>query len=131
MSEERLKEIKDSIDIQYAISTINKESLELIEEEIELYNEVVRLQNENKEAKEQIKLFKKDLAKVEEICQKYNSRYYDIKLILTLFEKWLKEEINKVKDVNILDPIQKWEYYIKTTLEVSLDKLQELKGEIK
>ena len=47
MSEERLKEIKDSIDLQYDILTITKGSLELIEEEIELYNEVVRLKKEN------------------------------------------------------------------------------------
>lgn len=51
MSEERLKEIKDSIDLQYDILTITKGSLELIEEEIELYNEVVRLKKENKELK--------------------------------------------------------------------------------
>ena len=47
MSEERLKEIKDSIDLQHDLLTIKGDRLELINEEIELYNEVVRLQKEN------------------------------------------------------------------------------------
>ena len=57
--------------------------------------EVYELEKENKELKEQIKLFKKDLAKAESICQKYISQYYDIKLILNQFEKWLEEDFKK------------------------------------
>lgn len=45
MSEERLKEIKDSIDFQLSVCDIPEyeTSKLLAEEEIELYNEVVRL----------------------------------------------------------------------------------------
>lgn len=46
MSEERLKEIKDSIDFQIKISKAYNSSAEVLpvlNEELELYNEVVRL----------------------------------------------------------------------------------------
>ena len=43
MTEERLKEIKDSIDFQLMIGTIKGHTLDVIKEEEELYNEVVRL----------------------------------------------------------------------------------------
>ena len=56
--------------------------------------------------------------------QQENEHY---KNILTEFEKWLEEEIEKRKDANVLDPIQVGDYYIKIVLKTSLDKLQELK----
>lgn len=43
MSEERLKEIKDSIDFQLRLCEINKYDNDMIIEELELYNEVIRL----------------------------------------------------------------------------------------
>lgn len=43
MTEERLKEIKDSIDFQIEISTVLNVIDETVKEELELYNEVVRL----------------------------------------------------------------------------------------
>lgn len=43
MSEERLKEIKDSIILQKIACKGNKKATELVNEELELYNEVVRL----------------------------------------------------------------------------------------
>ena len=94
------------------------------------------LYEENEELKEQIKLFKKDLAKAEETCQKYNSKYYDIKLILNKFEKWLEEQIKQKQN-----SLQFWENrepreIIKLDKEIPilkecLNKLQELKGDNK
>ena len=43
MNEERLKEIKDSIDFQMLAAKINGFNPELLEEELDLYNEVIRL----------------------------------------------------------------------------------------
>lgn len=43
MTEERLKEIKDSIDLQLEACKIFKQDNELTLEELELYNEVIRL----------------------------------------------------------------------------------------
>ena len=46
MSEERLKEIKDSIDLQYEMAKrfdMENDVKVLIDEELELYNEVIRL----------------------------------------------------------------------------------------
>ena len=43
MTDERLKEIKDSIDFQLMIGTIKGHTLDVINEELELYNEVIRL----------------------------------------------------------------------------------------
>ena len=50
MTEERLKEIKDSIDLQLEACKIFKQDNELTLEELELYNEVVRLREIIKEA---------------------------------------------------------------------------------
>ena len=47
MSEERLKEIKDSIELQKNITMIRNYDRTFINEEIELYNEVIRLREEN------------------------------------------------------------------------------------
>lgn len=55
MSEERLKEIKDSIDFQDEIiylKNLGKNIQVLIDEEKELYNEVIRLREENNILKE-------------------------------------------------------------------------------
>ena len=52
---------------------------------------IEQLQKENKELEKYIKLCKKDL----KTYQEYKSKYYDIKLILTKFEKWLEKEIEK------------------------------------
>ena len=61
MTEERLKEIKDSIDFQLMIGTIKGHTLDVIKEEEELYNEVVRL----KEILEQNNLTLEQLTGVE------------------------------------------------------------------
>lgn len=55
MSEERLKEIKDSIDLQHRMAVrfdMDNDVIGLIDEELELYNEVVRLREEIKKLKE-------------------------------------------------------------------------------
>lgn len=54
MTEERLKEIKDSIDFQLSVCDIPEyeTSKLLAEEELELYNEVVRLREEIKKLNE-------------------------------------------------------------------------------
>lgn len=51
MSEERLKEIKDCIDLQRAYPILHDDG-HLIEQKLELYNEVVRLRKIIKDAKE-------------------------------------------------------------------------------
>lgn len=55
MSEERLKEIKDSIDLQLEACKIFKQDNELTLEELELYNEVVRLREIHNKALEWFK----------------------------------------------------------------------------
>lgn len=57
MTEERLKEIKDSIDFQVMIGTIKGHTLDVIKEEIELYNEVVRLREIIKEASDKVSAY--------------------------------------------------------------------------
>ena len=120
-------------------SVLKRELIEERRKNIVLTESKNMTEKENKELKEQIKLFKKDLAKAEEICQKYNSRYYDIKLILSIFEKWLEEIEKRKKD--------RWEQFAnqKNRQEIvlerldaqiifidgCLDKLQELKGDNK
>ena len=54
MSEERLKEIKDSIEIQYKIAEARNNDHYIIDEELELYNEVIRLREIIDEAVEYI-----------------------------------------------------------------------------
>lgn len=56
MTEERLKEIKDSIDFQLSVCDIPEyeTSKLLAEEELELYNEVVRLRKIIKEATQKV-----------------------------------------------------------------------------
>lgn len=53
MTEERLKEIKDSLDFQAQYYKMIKSDNALMEEELELYNEVIRLREELNEEKEQ------------------------------------------------------------------------------
>ena len=67
MTDEKLKEIKDSIDFQERITKEHDFDMTMLQEEIDLYNEVIKLQQENKE----------------------------LNNILTEFEKWLKEETKK------------------------------------
>ena len=57
------------------------------------------------------------------------NEYY--KNILTEFEKWLEEKINRLEKMNIdiLNPIYSDIVYSKIELKRCLDKLQELKGE--
>jgi len=56
MTEERLKEIKDSIDFQLDIAKINKLDgvINCLIEEQELYDEVIRLQQENQSLKKEL-----------------------------------------------------------------------------
>ena len=95
----------------------------------DLFGDIEQLQQENEELKEQIKLFKKDLAKVENICQKYHSRYCDIKLILTEFEKWLEKEKKQYHCMICEDKIFKPNIEYEIVKEI-YGKLQELKGEV-
>lgn len=55
MSEERLKEIKDSIDFQLKIGAALNVIDETVKEELELYNEVVRLREIHNKALEWFK----------------------------------------------------------------------------
>lgn len=55
MTEERLKEIKDSIDFQNNIAMIRDYDRLFIDEELELYNEVVRLREIHNKALEWFK----------------------------------------------------------------------------
>ena len=59
MSEERLKEIKDSIDLQmYVAKLSNSEAtIECINEEIELYNEVIRLREIIKKTNDKVSAY--------------------------------------------------------------------------
>lgn len=56
MTEERLKEIKDSIDFQLNIAKINKLDgvINCLIEEQELYDEVINLKNENERLKKEL-----------------------------------------------------------------------------
>ena len=54
MTEERLKEIADSINLQEQVMEAYGQDMLLVEEEKELYNEVIRLRSALKEVKEKI-----------------------------------------------------------------------------
>lgn len=54
MTEERLKEIKDSIDIQKEFMDMKNYATELVEEEQELYDEVINLKEENERLKKEL-----------------------------------------------------------------------------
>lgn len=54
MTEERLQEIKDSIDIQKEFMDMKNYATELVEEKQELYDEVIRLQQENERLKKEL-----------------------------------------------------------------------------
>ena len=121
MSEERLKEIKDSIDLQHDLLTIKGDRLELINEEIELYNEVVRLQKEN----EMLKLENKNNYETnQDIIYEMQDKNDKLKKILIEFEKWLEGEI--VREIN--HPTQKIYCNCCSCKNKYLEKLQELKG---
>ena len=88
--------------------------------------EYCELQQENQKLKEQ--LYSPD--QVETACPKcgekfyinYSREVYDLKNILTEFEKWLEEEKKK----------ENWKYgdmYFNEFANIVLDKLQELKGD--
>ena len=73
MSEERLKEIKDSINLQYEMSKrydMDSDVMELLDEESELYNEVIRLKTKTKEQS----LLLIDYQDMEQKLEKYKSR---------------------------------------------------------
>jgi hypothetical protein len=68
MTEERLKEIKDSIDFQKEILIAHNMETFWVDEELELYNEVVRLREIIKEAtKEYWDGFKEDDLTLEQL----------------------------------------------------------------
>ena len=98
----------------------------LDDQQLAFLNYIEQLQQENKELKDQIKLFKEDLAKAEKICQKYNNKYYNIKLILIGFEKWIEEKIKQAKELDSKEYHDEINLIIKTYKFV-LIKLQELK----
>lgn len=54
MTEERLKEIKDSIEFQAIYIKEHNFETALLEEETDLYNEVINLKNENEKLKEEL-----------------------------------------------------------------------------
>ena len=62
MTEERLKEIKDSINIEYVnnycVSVGKGIHLIHLEQELELYNEVIRLREENEKLRREYKVIK-------------------------------------------------------------------------
>lgn len=80
------------------------------------------LKQENRELKENIKGYEQE-RKI--LCKNLNQRH-----ILNELEKWLEEEIKKRKNNNPVDPIQASEYYIRISLEATLDILKELKGDL-
>ena len=53
MTNERLKEIKDSIGLQAKVMQIKHLDTTIIDEELELYNEVIRLREENEKIRKQ------------------------------------------------------------------------------
>lgn len=71
MTEERLKEIKDSIDLQLGFARaiqLGTNTINILDEELELYNEVVRLREIIKEAtKEYWDGFKEDDLTLEQL----------------------------------------------------------------
>lgn len=98
MLEERLKEIKDSIDLQMKVMDsigLEIDSKGTLQEEIDLYNEVHRLQKANKCLQAFINGFKNGIEfpraktiKIDHVC--------DATRILAQYEKWLGEEKDTV-----------------------------------
>ena len=118
MNEEELKKV---IDIVAGIE-VHSEAEAIAKEELMSYAE--QLQQENKELKKQ--LYSPD--QVEEICPKcgekftvnYSREVYDLKYILTKFEKWLENEYNESKNKTDI-------FHNFIGIKTCLDKLQELK----
>ncbi|MBQ1551698.1 MAG: hypothetical protein IIZ67_06310 [Bacilli bacterium] len=70
MSEERLQEIKDSIDLQLELSKQLKVDDEMILEEKELYDYVIELKEKIKKKDEGIKAFVEELTEYATKCDK-------------------------------------------------------------
>lgn len=105
MSEERLKEIKDSIDLQIEVCKIFKQDNELTLEELELYNEVIRLRE----------LFYRTI--------------YCIKNNFTYFEDKIKDDIEDISYKFVMEA--DIEYLLRKLEEnnLTLDILKENKNE--
>ena len=158
MSEERLKEIKDSIDLQHDLLTIKGDSLELINEEIELYNEVVRLLEENRRLKQACKgdyeASQEIMGEMKEEINKLSHLVANKVIVDYDYDSVLKRELNEERRKNIvltesknmtenvLNKFEKWledklkDSYAnndvargyKNALKICFYKLQELKG---
>lgn len=92
MSEERLKEIKDSIEFQMIVeqnSGYKKEYSVLLQEEIDLYNEVIRLKQALNEIKEYVKNT--------DCCTWDNTAHEDI---LQIIDKYLGGSENENNESN-------------------------------
>lgn len=61
MTEERLKEIKDSIDFQTGVMEAYGQDMLLVEEEKELYNELLKLKEENIRLKDEVAKLESEL----------------------------------------------------------------------
>lgn len=98
MSEERLNEIKDSIElqmqVQQAVGYKNRYD-DLLIEEIDLYNEVINLQQENKQLKEIEKEHQKINGELREELQKANDTLDTHNELIN----HLQEVIEEVRDV--------------------------------
>ena len=130
MSEERLKEIKDSIDFQKKIVESVGVYDEIFQEEMELYNEVVRLKQENKELTRLVankvvadydydSILKKQLNEERLKYISLEESKNEIENTINDFEKWLDEELN----ITYRDCGHKH-----NILQEVMNKLQELKG---
>lgn len=91
MTEERLKEIKDSIDFQKKIYEIKGYELGIVQEEIDLYNEVMNLKEENERLKKELNNhikegIEKDIRRNKEL--KYDLMYVLEQLDGYLFKGW-------------------------------------------
>lgn len=99
MSEERLKEIKESIYLQSEVMKsigMKIDSKSVLQEEIDMYNEILRLKSENTCLEAFINGFKNGIKlpqgakaiKINHVC--------DVTRILVQYETWLKEEKDTV-----------------------------------
>ena len=106
MTDEKLKEIKDSIDFQERITKEHNFDMTFLQEEIDLYDEVIRLrkQLDNKNG-----IFMASFV--------YANKYANI---LSEYEKWLEEKINFYKN--------NFQGYSYERYKECLEKLQDLKG---
>ena len=99
MSEERLNEIKDSIElqmqVQQAVGYKNRYD-DLLIEEIDLYNEVINLQQENKQLKEVIEEVRKLIKKYGLVDETGNFNAYldtiELKEVLQILDRGESDE---------------------------------------